>query len=127
MSCISESLDKLAEAIRSINPYANPTVRIEEPKVDLQVGKCINCGYQVRLRQPWLSNMPIVNDGWYVLHCENEGCHNYYGMELRENEFSIADFVEWNEKHLIKNQETETVISSNIIPFEKWYKGNCHA
>ena len=48
-------------------------------------------------------------------------------MELRENEFSIADFVEWNEKHLIKNQETETVISSNIITFEKWYKGNCHA
>ena len=47
-------------------------------------------------------------------------------MELRENEFSIADFVEWNEKHLIKNQETDTVISSNIIPFEKWYRGNCH-
>lgn len=127
MSSISDSLDKLAEAIRSINPYANPTVRIEEPKVGLRVGKCINCGCQVKLRQPWLSNMPVVNDGWYGLHCENEDCHNYYGMELRENEFSIADFVEWNEKHLIKNQETETVISSNIIPFEKWYKGNCHA
>ena len=44
--------------------------------------------------------MPVVNDGWYVMHCENEDCHNYYGMELRENEFSIADFVEWNEEIL---------------------------
>lgn len=71
--------------------------------------------------------MPIVNDGWYLLHCENEDCHNYYGMELKDNQFSIVDFVDWNEEYLIENQETETVISSNIIPFEKWYRGNCHA
>lgn len=119
MSSISESLDKLAETIRRINPYANPNVRVEEPKVGLQVGKCINCGCQVKLRQPWLSKMPVVNDGWYVMHCENEDCHNYYGMELRENEFSIADFVEWNEEFLIKNSKPEMTIADNVIPFEK--------
>lgn len=119
MSSISESLDKLAEAIRSISPYANPTVRINEPKVGMRVGKCINCGSHVKLRQPWLSIIPVVNDGWYVLHCENEDCHNCYGMELRENEFSIADFVEWDEVHLIKNQEPEIQIGSNVIPFRR--------
>lgn len=119
MSGISESLNMLADAIRSLNPYENPTVKIQEPKVGLQVGKCINCGCQVKLRQPWLSNMPVVNDGWYVLHCENEDCHNYYGMELRENEFSIADFVEWNEEYLINNSEQEMTIADNVIPFEK--------
>lgn len=127
MSNISEKLDKLAETIRHLDPYANPTVRITEPKVGLSVGICINCGCQAKLRQPWLSNMPIVNDGWYLLHCENEGCHNYYGMELKDNQFSIADFVNWNEEFLVENQKTETVISGNIIPFEKWYRGNCHA
>ena len=55
----------------------------------------------------------------YSMKCENEDCHNYYGMELRENEFSIADFVEWNEKILIKNSEPDMTIADNVIPFEK--------
>ena len=119
MSSISESLNMLADAIRSLNPYENPTVKIQEPKVGMQVGTCLNCRRAVVLRQPWLSKMPVVNDGWYVMHCENEDCHNYYGMELRKNEFSIADFVEWNEEFLIKSSEPEMTIADNVIPFKK--------
>ena len=103
MSRLSDNLDKLADAIRSLDPYANPTVKITEPNVGLCVGRCINCGGGVKLRQPWLSKMPVVNDGWYILYCENEDCHNYYGMELKYNQFSIVDFVDWNEEHMIKN------------------------
>ena len=116
MSRLSDNLDKIADAIRSLDPYANPTVKITEPKVGLCVGRCINCGSKVKLRQPWLSKMPVVNDGWYILHCENEDCHNYYGMELKDNQFSIADFVEWNEEHMIKSQEPEA--QCKIIPYK---------
>lgn len=116
MSSMSESLELIAEAIRSLNPYAEPTVKIQEPKVGMKVGTCINCKGAVVLRQPWLSKLPVVNDGWYVLHCENEDCHNFYGMELRECEFSIADFVDWNEEYLINNSET---IVDNVIPFKR--------
>lgn len=119
MSSISDSLNMLADAIKSLNPYADSTVKILEPKVGMQVGTCLNCRWAVVLRQPWLSKMPVVNDGWYVLHCENEDCHNYYGMELRENEFSIADFVEWNEEHLIQNQEKEERIPDNVVLFRR--------
>ena len=115
MSRLSDNLDKLADAIRSLDPYANPTVKITEPKVGLCVGRCINCGGGVKLRQPWLSKMPVVNDGWYILHCENEDCHNYYGMELKDNQFSIADFVEWNEEYMIKSQKSEA--QCKIITF----------
>lgn len=116
MSRLSDNLDKLADAIRSLDPYANPTVKITEPKVGLCVGRCINCGGEVKLRQPWLSKMPVVNDGRYILHCENEDCHNYYGMELKDNQFSIADFVDWNEEHMIKSQKSEA--QCKIIPFK---------
>lgn len=119
MSSMSESLELIAEAIRNLNPYANPTVKIQEPKVGLQVGTCLNCGRSVVLRQPWLSQMPSVNDSLYLLHCENEYCHNYYGMELRENEFSIADFVNWDEEHVINHSETEMTKADNVIPFRK--------
>lgn len=62
--------------------------------IGAEIGKCRNCGFQVRVRQPWLSLMPIVNDGWYLIHCTNEACHNYYGMEIRENELTYVDFIE---------------------------------
>lgn len=119
MSSMSESLDLIAEAISSLNPYANPTVKIKEPKVGMPVGTCLNCGKAVVLRQPWLSRMPSVNDGWYLLHCENGDCHNYYGMKLREKEFSIADFVDWNDEYLIKKSESEVINVGNVIPFKK--------
>ena len=119
MSNLSDGLDRIAEAIRYINPYVNPTVKIQNPRVGLKVGTCMNCGNSVKLRQPWLSEMPVVNDGWYVLHCENEECHNCYGMELKDNEFSLADFVVWDDEHLIKNQESEYTYGSNVIPFRK--------
>lgn len=119
MSSISDSLNMLADAIKSLNPYADPTVKIPEPKVGMQVGTCLNCKRAVVLRQPWLSKMPVVNDGWYVMHCENEDCHNYYGMELRESKFSIADFVEWNEEYLINDSEPEMTIADNVISFKK--------
>lgn len=119
MSSVADRLNQIAEAIRNINPYANPTVRIQLPKVGMKVGTCLNCGATASLRQPWLSKMPVVNDGWYVLHCENEDCHNYYGMELKENEFSIADFVVWDEEHLIRNQESAISPESNVIPFRR--------
>lgn len=51
MSSISESLNMLADVIRSLNPYADSTVKIMEPKVGLSVGACINCRCQVKLRQ----------------------------------------------------------------------------
>ena len=119
MSSVEDSLNRLAEAIRNINPYANPTVKIQNPRVGLIVGVCRNCNSSVRLRQPWLSKMPIVNDGWYVLHCENEDCHNYYGMELKEGQFDMADFVEWYDEHLVKNQELEVPPACNVIPFRR--------
>lgn len=115
---LADSFNQLAEAIRNLDPRANPSVRIQNPTVGLKVGTCINCGESVALRQPWLTKHPIVNDGWYVLHCENEECHNYYGMELKENEFDLADFVSWNEAYLLRNPEEE-VFSSNVIPFRK--------
>lgn len=58
------------------------------------LGRCKNCGFQVQIRQPWLSVKPMANDGWYLIHCTNEECHNYYGMEVRENELDYVDFIE---------------------------------
>lgn len=74
-------------------------------------GKCMNCGAEVETRQPWLSNMPIVNDGWYLVHCMNEKCHNYYGMEIREEEQGYIDFVNVE----MKSERTE----ANILCFKK--------
>ena len=62
--------------------------------IGAELGQCKNCGFQVRIRQPWLSLMPIANDGWYLIHCTNEVCHNYYGMEIKENELAYVDFIE---------------------------------
>lgn len=59
-----------------------------------ELGKCRNCGFRVLIRQPWLSDKPIANDGWYLIHCTNEACHNYYGMEIRGNELDYVDFIE---------------------------------
>ena len=88
-------------------------------QVGMLVGRCKNCSHSIELRQPWLSRMLIVKDGYYLVHCNNEDCHNYYGMELLESEFDIADFVEWDEEHPVRNGEAEKMASGNIIPFEK--------
>lgn len=117
MSTLSDNFEKLADAINSLDQYANPTVKITEPKVGLCVGRCINCGSEVKLQQPWLSKIPVVNDGWYLIHCENEDCHNYYGMELKDNQVSLADFVEWNEEYIVKTQET--TVPGKVIPFRR--------
>ena len=40
MSRLSDNLDKLADAIRSLDPYANPTVKITEHK-EIHTGSTI--------------------------------------------------------------------------------------
>ncbi len=64
--------------------------------VGMQLGTCINCGDAVVLRQPWLSKKMTVYDGWYLVHCSNEECHNHYGMELRLHELYMTDFINWS-------------------------------
>ena len=63
--------------------------------------------------------MPVVKDGYYLVHCSNEDCHNYYGMELSESQFGIADFVEWDEKHLIRKAVYEKTEMDNVIQFKR--------
>lgn len=75
-------------------------VHIRNPSVGMLIGKCLNCKEEVRLRQPWLSKKPLVYDGWYLVHCTNEDCHNYTGMELRMSEMQLADFIQYDEKFL---------------------------
>ena len=75
-------------------------IHIRNPSVGMLMGKCLNCKAEVRLRQPWLSKKPLVCDGWYLVHCTNEDCHNYTGMELRISEMSLADFIQYDEKVL---------------------------
>ena len=101
MNDISMCLEHIADAIRNLDPFANPPVKVQSIQVGMEVGRCKNCNHPVKLRQPWLSKMPVVKDGYYLVHCSNEDCHNYYGMELSESQFGIADFVEWDEKQLL--------------------------
>ena len=75
-------------------------IYIRNPSVGMRVGTCLNCMEEVRLRQPWLSKKPVVRDGWYLVHCINEDCHNYTGMELRMSEMRLADFIRYDEKFL---------------------------
>lgn len=83
-------------------------IEIHNPYVGLQLGRCKNCNSTVTLRQPWLSRKSDVNDGWYLVHCTNEDCHNHYGMELRLYELYMVDFVEWSSRY-IKSSEPKTV------------------
>mgnify|MGYP003419038508 CR=1 FL=1 len=88
-------------------------IQIRNPAVGLTVGRCKNCNREVRLRQPWLSKQPVVNDGWYLVHCMNEECHNYTGMELRMQEMQLADFIRFD-KSVLDNSWGK-VIDFNII------------
>ena len=86
--------------------------------IGAEVGKCKNCGFQVRLRQPWLSLMPIANDGWYLIHCTNEACHNYYGMEIRESELPYVDFI----KDIVDDMSVNEQKQGNIINLQEYVK-----
>lgn len=43
----------------------------------------------------------------------------YYCMELLESQFGIADFVEWDEKHLIRKAVYEKTEMDNVIQFKR--------
>lgn len=116
--------DKLADAVHSLNPVVSPTVHVVGPYVGMEVGFCKNCYGLVRLRQPWLSKFPVVNDGYFLVHCCNVDCHNYYGMELSENEFSEADFVCWKEEYKIENTSFDNPSKRNVIEFNRKMKEN---
>ena len=62
--------------------------------------------------------MPIVNDGWYLIHCTNETCHNYYGMEIRESELSYVDFV----KDIVDDMSTNEQKQEKIIYLQEYVK-----
>lgn len=96
----------------------NRKKHIINPAVGLTIGKCKNCNREVRLRQPWLSKQPVVNDGWYLVHCTNEECHNYTGMELRMWEMYLADFIRYDESVLDGSQ-------GKIIKFNRVKGGQC--
>ena len=40
-------------------------------------------------------------------------------MELSESQFGIADFVEWDEKHLIRKAVYEKTEMDNVIQFKR--------
>lgn len=86
--------------------------------IGAEIGRCKNCGSQVRIRQPWLTLMPIVNDGWYLIHCTNEACHNYYGMEIRDNELNCVDFIEDEVGAILVNEHKK----GNIINLQEYVK-----
>lgn len=86
------------------------------------IGSCSNCGCKVQIRQPWLSKQPIVNDGWYLVHCTNRGCHNYFGMEIREDEIEYLDF-------LVSDNDTGCLDNKNlcrVIQFQDYAKDVCY-
>ncbi|MBQ5849810.1 MAG: hypothetical protein IIW54_03185 [Lachnospiraceae bacterium] len=86
------------------------------------IGTCKNCGCKVQIRQPWLSEPPVVNDGRYLINCVNSECHNYYGMEIREYEIDFVDFRNVDTGHICLDNEKK----SNVIRFEDFVKGVCH-
>lgn len=115
---VGDYLCDIADAIRSI--YAIPdTPSIPDLHVGLNVGTCKNCGHSVTIRQPWLSLESIVNDDYYLIHCENENCHNYYGMQLKTFEFGLADFVSFRKEYL-EQDISENVDNTKIIYFQRY-------
>ena len=82
------------------------------------IGKCKNCGFEVKIRQPWLSKAPIANDGWYLVHCTNEACHNYYGMEIKESELAYADFIKDIVDYMPENEQKQ----GKIINLQEYVK-----
>ena len=115
MSNLGESLEELAKAISGLYDYSDPNVHIESPKIGTVVGRCKNCGSDVEIRQPWMSKIQTVNDGWYLFHCTNEDCHNYYGMEVMLSELGLLEFLEWDEKYIV--EKTESVEPQNVVNF----------
>ncbi len=112
-------MDKAARTLEgilnTITDSHKSNVDLGEPEIGDIVGTCKNCYFPVKIRQPWLSKMEEVNDGYYLIHCTNEACHNYSGVEIKLNELWVADFVDWDEKYIKKEQEVEP---ANIIPFD---------
>lgn len=90
-------------------------IKINKPYVGMIVGKCKNCGQDVEIRQPWLSEIPVINDGWIILHCLNEKCHNVSGWEMRIKDIETADFVDWSEQFI--EEDKEYIAEGNIIQF----------
>ena len=113
LAALTEAFNCLADRLNDIVEARKGNIRITDPVIGMSVGKCKNCGNNVIMRQPWLSEDPIVNDGEYLFKCTNEKCHNYYGMELQiEDELGLADFIEWDAKYIISEQDQ---IASNVI------------
>ncbi len=118
----------LIEAIcRTLLERKKTNIDLGTPEIGSVVGKCINCGMPVRIRQPWLSKMEEVNDGYYLIHCSNEDCHNYSGMEIRLDDLYLIDFAEWDERYIIKDNMSNGSGERNgiIVPFERDHKLNC--
>lgn len=86
--------------------------------IGAELGKCKNCGFQVQIRQPWLSLVPIVNDGWYLIHCTNEACHNYFGMEIKKDELAYVDFIEEEAEEIMVNSHKKR----RIINMQEYVK-----
>ena len=81
--------------------------KITNPSVCKAIGICKNCNSKVVLRKPWLSRMPIVNDGCYVIHCSNDDCHNSVGFEIIANQDNIIEI----EEHMV-----DLLYYANIYP-----------
>lgn len=86
--------------------------------IGAEIGRCKNCGSQVLIRQPWLTLVPTANDGWYLIHCTNEACHNYYGMEIRESELSYVDFI----KDIVDDMSVKEQKQGKIINLQEYVK-----
>ena len=106
----------LAGILDAITDRYKVNVDLGEPKIGDIAGTCKNCYSPVKIRQPWLSQMDEVNDGYYLIHCTNEACHNYTGVEIKLSELWIADFVNLDEKYIKKESEAEP---TNLIPFDE--------
>ena len=115
LAALAEALSLLADSLNGIAEARKGNVRITDPVIGMSVGKCKNCGSSVIMRQPWLSEEPIVNDGEYLFKCTNEKCHNCYGMELQiEDELGLADFIEWDLQYIKEEEQT----ASNVIKID---------
>ncbi|MCR5451415.1 MAG: hypothetical protein K6F00_02170 [Lachnospiraceae bacterium] len=111
--------DYLVEVIDKVFTKRRSNVDLGTPRIGMTVGKCKNCGSPAKIRQPWLSKMEVVNDDCYLIHCSNEDCHNYYGMEIGLGELYLVDFIEWDEEFIIKEEPEDGGDRGKIIRFEE--------
>ena len=103
--------------LKELGLIEHDSIEIPKITIGMTVGKCKNCGAPIELRQPWASEMPEVNDDWYLLHCTNEKCHNRFGWELSEEEFCTADFVIWDDLYIPEADRKMPVDTVKIIQF----------